>query len=124
MNHLGLLDDIRWLFARGEMGQFLETRDYTYQDLTLEFLRTLDVEVMSGPRCQEGYSSFYLNREFYELNLSAFNSIFGFLPSMDIPYRYVLKEFNLNVIWYETYGIIDMTLVIPKGMVIKTPIFV
>jgi len=48
-NHLGLLDDMRWLFARGGMGQFLETRDHTYQDRTLEFLSTLHVEVASGP---------------------------------------------------------------------------
>ena len=37
---------------------------------------------------------FYLNREFYELNLSAFNSIFGLSPSMDLPYQNVPKEFN------------------------------
>jgi len=47
-------------------------------DLTPEFLSTLHVEFMSGPRCQNGYISFYLDREFYELNLSVFNSIFGF----------------------------------------------
>jgi len=46
---LGLLDDIRWLFARGGMGQFLETRDHTYHDLTLEFLSTLYVQVTRGP---------------------------------------------------------------------------
>ena len=72
---MGLLDDIHWLFARGGMGQCLETSEHTYWDLTLEFLSTLHVEVTSGPRCQEGYISFYLNREFYELNLSSFNGM-------------------------------------------------
>jgi len=68
------------------MSQFLEIRDHTYRDLTLEFFITLYVEVMSGPRCQEAYIFFYLNREFYELNFSAFNSIFGFSLSIDLPY--------------------------------------
>ena len=77
----------------------LEIRDHTYQDVTLEFLSTLHVEVTSGPRCQESYISFYLNREFYDLNLSVFNSVFGFPPSMDLPYRYVPKDFNSHAFW-------------------------
>jgi len=84
LNHFGLLDDICWLFARGGMGQFLETRDRTYREPPLEFLSTLHVEVMSGPRCQEGYISIYLNKEFYELNLRAFNSTFDFPLSMNL----------------------------------------
>jgi len=103
LNRLGLYD-ICWLFAQGGMDQFLETRDHTYRDVTLEFLSTLHVEVTSGPRFEEGYIFFYLNREFYELNLSAFNNIFGFLPSMDLPYHHVPKEFNPNAFWYELYG--------------------
>jgi len=55
------------LFARGGMGQFLETRDQTYWDLTLEFLSTLHIEVTSDPGCQESYILFYLNREFINL---------------------------------------------------------
>ena len=78
------------------MGHFSEIRDHTYRDLTLEFLSTLHVEVTSDPRCQEGYIFFYLNRKFYELNLSAFNSIFGFIPSMDMSYRRFLKDFGPN----------------------------
>ena len=49
LNCLELLYDIHWLFARGEMGQFLETRDHTYRDPTPEFLSTVHVEVKSGP---------------------------------------------------------------------------
>jgi len=104
LNRLGLLDDIHWLFAWGGMGQFLESRDHTYWDLTLELLSTLYVEVMSGPQCQEGYISFYLNREFYELDLSAFNSIFGFTPSTDFSCRHISKEFNPDGFWYEPFG--------------------
>ena len=43
---------------------------------------------------------FYFNREFYELNLSAFNSIISFLPNLDLDQRHVDKEFNLNAFWY------------------------
>ena len=55
-----MLDDIRWLFPRGGIGHFLEIKEHTYQDLTLEFLSTLHVEVTRGPQCQAGYISFYL----------------------------------------------------------------
>jgi len=50
----GLLEDIRWLFARGGMEHFIERKYHTYRDLTLEFLSTLRVEVMSGAQCQAG----------------------------------------------------------------------
>ena len=33
--------------------------------------------------------------------MSAFNSIFGFLLRMDLPYFHVPKEFNPNVFWHE-----------------------
>ena len=55
---LELLDDIRWLFTRDEMGQLIEMKDHTYQDLILKFLSTLHVEVVKGPQCQEGISHF------------------------------------------------------------------
>jgi len=45
---MGLLEDIRWLFARGWMGQFIEMKDHTYRDLTLEFLSALHVEIISA----------------------------------------------------------------------------
>ena len=56
---LEMLDDIRWLFARGGMRHFIKIKEHTYRDLTLEFLSTLHVEVMRGPQCQAGYISFY-----------------------------------------------------------------
>jgi len=46
-----MLDDIRWLFARGGMGHFLEIKEHTYQGLTLGFLSTLHVVVTRGPQC-------------------------------------------------------------------------
>jgi len=51
---MGLLVDIRWLFARGGMGQFIEIKDHTYCNLTLEFLSTLHVKVTNGAQCQAG----------------------------------------------------------------------
>ena len=45
---MGLLEDIRWLFARGGISQFIEIKDHTYHDLTLKFMSTLHVEVTSG----------------------------------------------------------------------------
>ena len=46
---LGMLDDIRWLFAGGGMGHILELKEHIYWDLTLEFLSALHVEVTRGP---------------------------------------------------------------------------
>ena len=57
---LGMLDDIRWLFARGGMGHLTEIKKHTYQNLALDFLSTLYVEVSRGPQCQAWYISFYL----------------------------------------------------------------
>jgi len=97
------------------MRQFLETTRHTYRVLALEFLSTLHVEVTSGP------ISFYLNRKFYELNLSVFNSVFGFPSSMDLPHRYILKEFNLNVFWYEISRYCQYDTSNSKGTVNRNP---
>ena len=51
LGRLGLLDDIWWLFVQGSMGHFIEMKEHTYRDLTLEFLSTLHVEVTRGPQC-------------------------------------------------------------------------
>jgi len=64
LGHLVMLDDILWLFVRGSMGHFIEIKEHTYQDLTLEFLSTLYVEVAQGPQCQAGYISFYFQGNF------------------------------------------------------------
>jgi len=36
--------------------------------------------------------------------LSAFNSIFGFPPSMDLPYHNAPKEFHPDAIWNVIFG--------------------
>ena len=61
---MGLLEDMRWLFARGGMGQFIEMKDHTYRDLTLEFLSTLRVEVTSAAQCEEAISCFICRLNF------------------------------------------------------------
>jgi len=58
--HLGMLDDIRWLFAPSGMGHFIKTKEHTYLNLIVEFLNTLHVEVTRGPQSQAGYIQFYL----------------------------------------------------------------
>ena len=80
------------------MGQFLETWDHTYRNFPLKFLGTLHMEVTSGPWCQERCISFYLNGEFYEVNLSAFNSIFDIQPSTNLTYWHVPRECNPNAL--------------------------
>jgi len=47
-------------YLHGGIGHFIEMKEHTYQDLTLEFLGTLHVEVARGRKCQAGYILFYL----------------------------------------------------------------
>jgi len=96
---LGMLDDIRWLFARRGMGHFSELKEHAYRDLTMEFLSTLNVKVTRRYQCQAGYISFYLPGQLYELNLGTFNSIFGFPPSIDLSHR--PRQFIPNAFWGE-----------------------
>jgi len=101
---LGMVHDIHWLFARGGMGQFIELKKHTYRDLSLEFLTTLHDKVTSGPQYQGGCIPFYLQGQFYELNLGTFDNIFGFPPIMDLPNRQVPQEFNPNAFLGELSG--------------------
>jgi len=101
---MGLLEDIRWLFAWSGMEHFIERKDHTYRDFTLQFLSTLHVKVTSGAQCQEGYISFYLLGQFYEFNFSVFSEIFGFPPSLDVTLRAVPRPFNPNAFWLEITG--------------------
>ena len=71
----------------GVIGHFVEIKEHTYRDLTLEFMSTLHVEVTRGSQCQAGYIFFYFQGQFYELNIGTFNSIFSFPPGMDLPNR-------------------------------------
>ena len=38
------------------------------------------------------------------MNLSAFNEIFGFPPSLDVTLRTVPRQFNPSAFWLETAG--------------------
>ena len=78
---------------------------------------------MSGLHCQDGYIFFYLNRESYELNLSAFNSIVGFPSSMDFPYHHVAKNSTQMLFRMEFLGIIEMIQAIPKPLLLETLVF-
>ena len=123
LGQMGLLDDIRWLFARNGMGQFIEMKDHTCHDLTLEFLSTLHVEVTSGAHCQEGYISFCLQGQFYELKSSAFNEIFGFPPGLDVLIRKVTHQFNPNVFWHEIAGGYNYSTSLWKCTHVRNPCF-
>ena len=72
------------------------------------------------PHCREGYISFYLNKESYELNFSAFNSIFGFSSSMDLPYRHVPKDFTHMLFGTKFLVIISMIQATPKTLLLET----
>jgi len=119
---LEMLDDIRWLFARGGMAHLFKIKEHTYRgDLTLEFVSILNVEVTRGPQCQAGYISFYLQGKFYKMNLGTFNSIFIFPPSMDLSNRRVPCKFNSNVFWSELLGSVRYSTSSLKCTHIRTP---
>jgi len=105
------------------MGQFLDISDHTYHDLTFKFLYMLYVEVLSEPRCQKGYISFYLNREFCKLNLSAFNSIFGFHRVWTCLIDTSLKNLTRVIFRIKYLGTISMIQATPKAPLFETPVF-
>ena len=118
LNQLCLLNDIRWLFTMGGIDQFIETQDGACTDLTLEFLNTLYVEVTCGPRCKQGYISFYLKGEFYEFILTSYTGVFGFPPCLDLPWRHVP---HLNTFWFETLRDYQYNTSTYKGTFIRNP---
>jgi len=64
LGHLGLLDDIRWLFAWGGEGHFIEMKEHAYRDLTLEFMSTLYVKVTQGFNVNRDIFHFICKRRF------------------------------------------------------------
>ena len=103
------------------MGQFIEMKDHSYRDLTLEFLSILHVDVIRGSQCEDGYISFHMQGQFYELNLSIFNEISSFPPSLDLSLQLVPHEFNLNMFWDEILGDFRYTTSSCKGTFIENP---
>ena len=81
------------------------------------------MEVMTGSHYQEGYISFYLNREFLELNLSVFKSIFDFPPSIDLPYQHVPEHLTRMHFGMNFRGFTGMTQATLKALSLGTPIF-
>ena len=79
---------------------------------------------MIGPRCQEGYISFYLNKEFYELNLSAFNSIFSFHHVWIYDTVMSLRNSTRILVDMKFSMIIGMTPTIPRVQLFEIPVFV
>jgi len=61
--------------------------------------------------------------EFYELNLSVFNEIFAFPPSMGLLHHHVPRQFNLNSFWCEIVETIGMILVILKARSLQKHVF-
>ncbi|KAJ1398734.1 hypothetical protein SESBI_30828 [Sesbania bispinosa] len=79
-NTHGLLDEIKWLIDKVGWTQFFTIKSPTYEKLTLEFLSSVEAQVLYGEGCYEGCITFRLNNEDHSLDLVHFNSIYG-LPS-------------------------------------------
>ena len=57
---LGLLDDVMWMFQRVGWTKWVALRRPTYERITIEFLSSLDIEILQGKNCQEGSIKFRL----------------------------------------------------------------
>ena len=55
------------------------------------------------------------------MNVSAFNSIFGFPPIMDLDHHHVPKEFNPNVFWYLINKNYQYNITNSKGTITRNP---
>ena len=77
---LGLMGDIAWLYGRAEWDTFISQKYNTYIQLTLEFLSSLEAEVLRGHHAAEGHITFLLFNIEHVLTLAELNSIYHFPP--------------------------------------------
>ena len=106
------------------MCQFLETRDHTHWDLTLEFLSTLHVEVTSALDVERGTFPFILIGSFMSLIWVPLIVYLIFHQVWTSGTVMSLRN-SIQILFGMSFpGIIGMTLVISKATVLKTPIFV
>jgi len=94
---LGLSEEIMWLVQQNHWTQFVTQHYPVYRRITLEFLSSINVEVLSGNNCVEGLISFRLYDRDYTLNLAEFNSIYGFRSGGE---RRLPRDFNENEFWH------------------------
>lgn len=120
MTSLGLVGGLFWLFARGGIGTFVGTRNATYKVFTLEFIRTIKVEIIQGLDCIQDRIAFRLGRKPFVLTLNAFNVIFGFLQDMGFSPCHTLRILNPVMVWQEFMGL-SLLSHSSKGINIRNP---
>lgn len=79
---MGIQDDLEWMAEKVGWMDFLRLREPTYRGLTLEFLSTLEADILQGQYIFEGRCTFRLGNQDRELTLNEVNEIFGF-PMVD-----------------------------------------
>jgi len=93
---LGLNDDFNWMLEQVGWTHFFNLRYPTYVDLTLEFLSSIECNILQGEGCTEGQITFRLLNIDHSFDLAQFNAIFG-LPAGG--YRKPPPEFHDSYFW-------------------------
>lgn len=117
---LGLLDDIRWMFDRVGWNYFMSLKSPTYVKLTLEFLSSIETQVITGRECDKGRVAFRLFNNEHVLTLSEFNAIYH-LP--DGGARRLSKDFSDHGFWNDISGKVTYQAALAKASNIYNPCF-
>lgn len=99
---LGLADDITWMLDNVGWSTFAHTRYPTLIGPTLEFLSSLNADILQGEGCEEGRITFRLFNNDHVLNLEEFNSIFSLPVGGD---RRLPIAFRAGSFWNEISAI-------------------
>lgn len=104
LDTLGFRRDIEWLAERLGWQRFIHLRETAYKGLTLEFLSTLDSQVMTGPRSLDGLCTFRLGNVDRELVLADVREIFGFPALVGAPRGETRVHFCNTVGFWDDIG--------------------
>lgn len=97
LSTLGILDDVKLMFENVGWCQFVDMKYPTYEEITLEFLSSLNSNILHGEDCGSGLITFRLFSQEYKINLPQFNEIFGLPCGGERRMHDEFKEKNLLV---------------------------
>ena len=103
MAELGILEDVQLLFEKCHMTTLMSHPYPTYEDETLQFLSSLQVELFEGLSAAElreeglGYLSFTIDDRDYIMAIKTLDSMFGFPSGTGTKPRFAREE--LKSLW-------------------------
>lgn len=101
MNVLGITDDVNYMFSNVGWSYFAALQFPVYEAITLEFLSSVNAEILLGKDCERGLITFRLCNKEHRLTLAEFNDIFRFPVGGE---RRTPREFRDHEFWNKLTG--------------------